>query len=300
MAYGSPSTKEQMYQILEQIFLDYRNTTIPFEQVQLEDINLEKLEYVSKTEEDFLIEARKLLTPWYNEEYDKRIREIEEDIKVKQKQLDNLQSSLDERLASIEKTYLQAQEEMEAKALNYGFADSPILVSKLAKLQSEKATKINEANENFSVNSQNITYEIALLNEQSNRLLSILTERFSDKITAKVIELKGIEKEKEREILKYNNSIDEKLQKHRNSNISANANLQLKYLEIRSEGLTKDELIQRGYYRNVVECVGYFYNNGFSTPLEAYRDILNESQIMIYLDDYYPSMLEMYRMKAGL
>ena len=85
MAYGSPATKEEMYQILERIFLDYRNTTIPFEQVQLEDIELEKLEYVSKTEEDFQLEARKLLTPWYNEEYDKRLKEIEENIFIKQK-----------------------------------------------------------------------------------------------------------------------------------------------------------------------------------------------------------------------
>ena len=300
MAYGNPSTKDEMYQILEQIFLDYRNTTIPFEQVQLVDINLSKLEYVSKSEEEFQLEARKLLTPWYNEEYDQRLKEIEKNILVKQKELENLQSSLDEQLSSIEKTYLQAQEEMEAKALNYGFADSPILINKLADIQNEKVNKINDVNEKFIVNSENVQYQIALFEQEKNSLLSVLNARFDDKITAKIIELKGAEKEKEREILKYNNSIDEKLQKHKNGNISANANLQLKYLEIRSEGLTKDELIQRGYYRNVVECVGYFYNNGFSTPLEAYRDILNESQIMIYLDDYYPSMLEMFRMKAGL
>ena len=300
MAYGNPSTKDEMYQILERIFLDYRNTTIPFEQVQLEDINLSKLEYVSKSEEEFQLEARKLLTPWYNEEYDQRLKEIEKNILVKQKELENLQSSLDEQLSSIEKTYLQAQEEMEEKALKYGFADSPILIKKLADIQNEKVNKINDVNEKFIVNSENVQYQIALFEQEKNSLLSVLNARFDDKITAKVIELKGAEKEKEREILKYNNSIDEKLQKHKNGNISANANLQLKYLEIRSEGLTKDELIQRGYYRNVVECVGYFYNNGFSTPLEAYRDILNESQIMIYLDDYYPSMLEMFRMKAGL
>ena len=58
----------------------------------------------------------------------------------------------------------------------------------------------------------------------------------------------------------------------------------------------KEQLVEMGYYADVVKCVMAYYNT--LSPLDAYRDLSSEQQVIIYLDDYYSSVLYNYQMRA--
>jgi hypothetical protein len=68
-------------------------------------------------------------------------------------------------------------------------------------------------------------------------------------------------------------------------------------MEIQSSEITKDQLIDVGYYEDVLTCVeGYF--NALS-PLDAYNEILQESRLMIFMDEYYEHIVYLYKLRAG-
>ena len=52
-----------------------------------------------------------------------------------------------------------------------------------------------------------------------------------------------------------------------------------------------------GYYEDIMRCVCGYYD--ILTAVNAYQDILNEQKLSIYLDDYYESLVYMYKMRAG-
>ena len=101
--------------------------------------------------------------------------------------------------------------------------------------------------------------------------------------------------------MKFNTKeTEEKMQKSRNSNLNANANLRIKHIEIQAKGYTKEELIQRGYYTQMLDCVSAFYSSDyFETPYLAYIDLLDEVQLIVYLDEFYSDLLELFRVRGA-
>ncbi len=135
-----------------------------------------------------------------------------------------------------------------------------------------------------------------------NQSLSAIEDEYyaiqSARVTAKVEELKDARDVIEREVFTYNNGVEEREQKHASTLIRANANLKLKYMEITMGEYSKDELVDMGYYDDVVECVTAYYDT--LDPIVAYNDIKGESKLTIYLDDYYQNVVYMYATRAGV
>ena len=99
-------------------------------------------------------------------------------------------------------------------------------------------------------------------------------------------------------MFKYNNSLDEKEQRSKNAIAQSNATLQLKYLEINSNNLSKDQLIEMGYYKDVIDCVCAYYDR--LSALDAWRAISNEPKVAVYLEEYYTQIVSMYQLRAGV
>ena len=115
-------------------------------------------------------------------------------------------------------------------------------------------------------------------------------------IEEKVLELKLAQKESDEKVFKYNNSIEEKTQRYQNQIIRNNAELKLQFMEIRSGDYTKTELIDMGYYTDVLKCVDGYYQT--LSPSDAYLEICRESKLMIYLDEYYEQLVYVYSLRA--
>ena len=102
----------------------------------------------------------------------------------------------------------------------------------------------------------------------------------------------------EREVFKYNNGILEKETRYRNTIKQAEATLKLQFLEISMGEYTKDQLVDMGYYQDVIDCVTSYYDK-FSAA-EAFQKITDEKKLAVYLDDMYAEVIYAYRSKAGL
>ena len=86
-------------------------------------------------------------------------------------------------------------------------------------------------------------------------------------------------------------------QRYSNSIKETKASLYIRFLDVSSGEYTKDQLVEMGYYTDVIRCVSGYYD---TLPADtAFRDMNAEGDLMIYLDDYYDQMLYAYRTSAG-
>ena len=76
------------------------------------------------------------------------------------------------------------------------------------------------------------------------------------------------------------------------------ASLYLRFLDISSGEYTKDQLVEMGYYTDVIRCIRGYYD---TLPVEdAYRDMFAEDKLAIYLEDYYQEIMYIYKLHAGI
>ena len=101
-----------------------------------------------------------------------------------------------------------------------------------------------------------------------------------------------------KDVFKYNNSLEEKEQRYLNSIKESKASLRLRFLYISAGEYTKDQLVEMGYYTDVIRCVRGYYDT--LPAVDAYRDMVAEHKLAIYLDDYYQNVVYAYKLNANL
>ena len=300
MAYATPTTKTEMYDILNEIYIDYRVRKEPFEALELENIVLNKLTYSPKSYETKKTEAEVYVQPWYDDTYESMQKEISRNKLALTSQKENVLENKTKQIAQIKLHYEDLQTQLEEKALHYGYNSSELLINEINELKSQLAQELARIEEEYAYKINKIDEEIAELKVEENQLNTRLSNLFNNRVSARMLEIQEAEKQLEMSIIKYNNDIEEKMQKSRNSNLNANANLRIKHIEIQAKGYTKEELIQRGYYTHMIDCVTAFYTSSyFSSPYNAYVDLLNEVQLIVYIDEFYSDVLELFRVRAG-
>ncbi len=299
MGYPTPTTAEEMYEILKQIYYDYRLRIDAYEDAGLEDLVLSRMSYVEKTDEELLEEATILVSPWFDEKYSKARKEVEAQIDACNKRLEEIEEKGQTTKYSLEEEISKGKEEIEREAIKKGYSNSDITLEKIFELMQYKNDKLLEINAETSAKKSKVQEERALLNSRLEGILSEYQEYFENKKQAKFQELKAEQDKEIREVFKYNNGLDEKEKRSKNANISANASLKLRYLEIRTQSYTTEELVDMGYYGDVIDCVCDYYNS-ITDSLEAYKQFCNDTKVLIYLEDYYDNVLALYRAKAGL
>ncbi len=293
-----PRSKAEMYEQLEEIYLEYRNINQAIGNMTLETLNIDKIDYTPKTEENLLEEARVILQPWYNEEYEKRLSNLDTQYRVYYIKKQDLLSKETAEHEALGQNIEERTSDLEKKALEHGFANTDLFMEAYAKITEQSVNGHAKITSKYDDLRQELTNKMAEIEVEKAGLQDKFQNYLSHKISAKIVELREEDKKHNIEVLKYNNGVEEKLQRSINGNISANASLKLKFMEITSEGFSKDDLIQRGYYKKIIKCVSDYYTYNYGTYAAAYMDILNEHDLMIYLEDYYVTVLELLRMRA--
>lgn len=298
MEFATPTTKAQMYAILEELFYRYRVKKESFQEEQLSSLVLKRLEPVTYTYSALRELATKLVAPEQQREIDARKSEIQKNITELTNKISVLEENTANQIATVENYYEQSLKKVEEQAFKNGLVSSGIVIDKITALEEAKNDKIIALNIKKDQELSQLNAQLASQNELLENAETYFYTAHQLDVDKKYEEIKS-EKEKELiEVFKYNNTLDEKEQRYENSLIQYNANLHLKYMSINATEFSKDQLIEMGYYADVVRCVCGYYNT-LSAGV-AYNDFSNETKLPIYLDDYYSNILYMYQSKAGL
>ena len=207
-----------------------------------------------------------------------------------------LEENAVKQIEEITTMYAESIDKVENQAIKAGLLHSSILADKTAVLEEGKNQKIALITQEKDEKKASILSEIESLNSKKENANDYFNEIHQKEIDAKVIELKDKEVQKRMEVFKYNNSLDEKEQRYSNSIKETKCSLKLRFLDISSGEYTKDQLIEMGYYNDVMRCVAGYYDR--LEPITAYQDMLAEKKLCIYLEDYYETFVHSYKFNA--
>ena len=172
-----------------------------------------------------------------------------------------------------------------------------MLIEKIAVLEVEKNDKLIALEQERVEKINNLDAQLEIQNKLLSECVSYFYSAHDSDVEKKKEELRLEELKIEREVFKYNNSLDEKKQRYKNTIAQINANLELKFLSISTGEYTKDQLVEMGYYDDVMRCVCGYYNT--LPAMTAFQDVCNDTRLPIFLDHYYQDILYMYQIKAG-
>lgn len=298
MEFNTPTTLAELYRTLSEIYYYYRVRREGYEDAEMEELVLDKMEYSVPTEEEFKEKAQTLLSAQFEREELEYINSLDATLKGLESKLTALNDSVNTRIREINELYEQSIEKVESRAVKSGLINSSIVADKTAALEKAK-------NEQIALILEKRDEDVATLIAQTEELqtkidgadeyFKALREKELDK---KILELKDESEKTEREVFKYNNGILEKETRYRNTIKQAEATLKLQFLEISMGEYTKDQLVDMGYYQDVIDCVTSYYDR-FSAA-EAFQGITDEKKLAVYLDDMYAEVIYAYRSKAGL
>lgn len=298
MNFVSPTTEQEMYSVLQDIFAYYRLRREPVEQVSLTPLSLTRATFTPSTAQQLRQKAEIAVAPAqslrllnYKAGINAEITELNAKIT-----LYGQQKTARENAARAD--YADAVSKAQADALKKGIAQSSVVVDRIAAINAALADKIDEIDDEFDEKIAVATAKVTAL----SAALSAANTYFSDvdecETQAKVEELKDAEDKITREIFKYNNSLSEREQRVANTLLSTGKELEIRSLDVSIKEYSKDELVDMGYYKDVIKCVCDYYDT--LTDANAYQSIVHDRTVAVYLDDYYANVVYMYKTRAGL
>lgn len=297
MQFNLPTTKEEMYNVLNDLFYYYRVRREGYEEVNLDELSLPRLTIQQMTDANFIEKATNLL----KSQHDREILTYENNISSQILELEQKaslieQNALDE-IEALQALYAESMEKVENQVVKAGLFNSTIIVDKTVVLEDSLNDKIAKITQNKNAQIASIEAKVTSLNNQLSNSDSYFASIHQMEINKKVLELKDDYAKLVNDTFKYNNSLEEKEQRYSNTIKETKASLYLRFLDISSGEYTKDQLVEMGYYEDVIRCVrGYFD----TLPAEtAFREMNAEGKLVIYLEDYYDQVLYAYRMAAG-
>lgn len=297
MQYTIPTTKAELFSTLNDIYFYYRLRVDAYDGITLAALDLTRMTFTPLSDSELIEKAETLLSASqeirlmnYVDDLNKKKATIESEITAEN-------AAKSEKIESAEKSYAAAKDAINKQAIKTGVKASGIYAEKIAALEKERGAKIAAINAEtaakitaLNAKKQNYT---DLIGGAENKFSSVCEKE----IAAKFLELKAEQDKTERYVFEYNNALDEKEQRYENTRRQALASIQLRHLEIRVNGLTKDELVEHGYYNDVIQCVKDYYDS--MSAAAAYADIRSEPKLAIYLDDYYTDIVYFYKVNAS-
>ncbi len=293
--FSTPTTQAEMHEILKEIFSYYRVRWEGFKDVELKELELTRMEYVELSDAELEQKARALIAG-NRAQFESEYRgAITEELAVLNAKIDGALATRQARENKAELDFNDSVEKINAEICKNGLEYSSVAVDKLAELETQKNRLLSEIlleynQEVAELNAKKINCQNKL--DGAEEYCGALTEL---EVSAKKLELIDEQAETIREVFKYNNGLDEKEQRYANKILETNASLRLRFMEIRSGEYTKDELVNMGYYEDVIECVCAYYD---TLPIAtAYQQISTDKVVAVYLDDYYDSIIYMYQQR---
>lgn len=296
MQFNTPTTKAELYDTLNDIFYYYRIRLDVYSGVTLLPLDLTRMTFTPLSDNDLTAKARTLVSAAqelrlisYTDELNNKISSIDEELAAET-------AATAEKTEKINEAFTSAKESVKKQAVKTGVKVSGIYAEKISELERERGEKIAEITAEG-------TAKITALNSKKQEYLTLLSgagNKFSSvcekEVAAKFTELKAEQDKTIRYVFEYNNALDEKEQRYENTRKQAAANMQLRHMEIRINGLSKDELVEHGYYNDVIKCIKDYYDQ--MSAADAFTDIRSDPKLAIYLDDYYTDIVYFYKVNA--
>lgn len=298
MDFNIPTTKAGMYTILKQLFSHYRIKRDPLEETTLLPLNLSRLSYSVPTTSQLNTMAEKLVKPINQKEIMERSDKFNEQIDLCNAEIVAININFENNVKEIEDSYNESYAKFQQTAIKNGLINSSAYLEKLAKIEEAKLNKVTALTEEKNKKITELQSKLSVLTANLENVSSYFSALHLARKTAKATELLDASEQIHRDVIKYNTGLEEKEQRYKNTLAQANANLKLKYMEITLGEYSKDELVDMGYYDDVVRCVTGYYDT--LSALGAYNDIIKETKLTIYLDDYYQNIIYMYGSRAGV
>ncbi len=298
MEFALPTTKEEMYATLTELFHYYRYQKSNFELVEQLSLKLDKIDYTVPDSETLRARAETLLDAEEEKEILALKKDINERIAKVNSQITSTTQNYDKLAESAKTLFEQSQTKLREQAVKNGLINTSAYLDKLTSLEKDK----NEKLLSISTQKDNALAEhnatLTMLEESLTNADTYYSSLHEKRILAKVDELKEKADTTAREVFKYNNTLEIQMQTHENTIKRSNMSLYLKWMEANMVELTKDQLIDLGYYDDVVKCVCGYYDR--MEPLNAYNDYNKEKRLTIFLEDYYSNVAYMYGLRAGV
>ena len=226
--------------------------------------NFERMESVSKSDEDIKNEATNSLAEYKNSS----LNSIDEEIENKRSELeDNKQTLADTKESSVSQVksnYASAKKEASDDALKRGLARSSIAVSVLDAFSKDEIDTLNSIEKEYLTSLNELNFELNALDAQKKKALADFDIAYAVKLNDKISTLTNEYNEKQQEVIEYNNKIAEK---------------EKDYLD-KYNSLVAD--IQSGNYSNATKKAE-LYNKYGSKFISTYT----KNQIYSVLDDYF-------------
>lgn len=296
MTFETPTTKEQMYNVLQQIYHYYRIQREGYVGSELEDLEIERINFTPLSDEELSIKAGILLSAKKQREISEYESKINQEIAIINVKINALNEEKQSAIDEVNNLYIESEKKIEEQAVKNGLLNSSIVVDKITQLETAKNSKIAELNTYYLEKISSLNASMAEQEIKKSQAETLYNEIYLKEEKAKAVELKDEQEKLRTSIFKYNNSLHEKEVKYRNSIAQQNLEFKLKFMEIQSSEYTKEELVDMGYYEDAIDCICAYYNT--LQPLQAYQDIVEEERLMIFLDDYYQNLLYMYKLRA--
>jgi hypothetical protein len=297
MQFDLPTTKEQMYETLKEIFYYYRIRREGWEGVELLPLELERMQFTPLSENDIKDRIEKCVAPEITMGKWQEIQSVEKQISAMKTKKVNLGIALEEQKNLIAQQYSLKSKVITQDALARGTAQSTIITKELADLESQKADEISQANQSYNDKIADIDATISALEQKKTEIEQFYQGYKAELLDAKLLQSLETQENFGLEVLKYNNGVEEREVKHANSVTNRTADLELKIRELNQTFFSKDQLVEMGYYEDVIDCVCGYYDR--LDPMTAYQQINGDKKVPIYLDDYYTNILYLYRSRAG-
>jgi len=296
MDFPTPTSMAEVMSTLADIFFFYRHNPLVYEGFDLKELKLNRLEYTLPTDEEFTSLATTLLSAThYREIADKKSGYLSE-LSVLNNNLASLSKKAEKLISEANLSCDKAIDSVKEDAIKRGIEYSTIPNEKIASIVSENKTLLADINSQIEGEKLSLQSKISALQTLIDGVEDYYRPIHEKEIAAKAYELKTKALEVDREVFKYNNSLDQKEQEYANNLIKTNANLEIKYLEIRINPYSKDELIAMGYYTDCLICVTSYLD---TLPyLLAYEKITETGELAVYLDEYYQDLVYMYKVKS--
>lgn len=298
MEFNLPTTKEQMYTILNDLFYYYRIRRETYEDVDLEELFLPRLEQVVINESDLWEQAELELSGKHKREIQDYKQALNTQIAGLDDQIELCIQSATNQIDKVEELFAQSIEKIQKQVANAGAANSTIAIEKTALLEQSKNQEILRIEAEKDKKLEVLRSEKSVAESKLSNSDTYFTIIHNGEIDAKCEELKRDMQKIQREIIKYNNSLDEKEQRYLNTIKETKASLRLRFLDISSGEFTHDQLVEMGYYTDVIRCVSGYYDT--LSAVDAFYDISSEKKLAIYLEDYFQDIVYVYRLKANV
>ncbi len=297
MEFEIPTTKEELTATLEQLFDYYHHYKGEYEGQPLETLNLDKMVFNEKSESVLREELTALMAKKQAAESAEKCAPY----KVEYEKYSALYNAEDEEaealLLAAEEEYRKKLERLVADAAERNLAQSSAYLSLRAELETEFENKNNQISRESAARKAEYQRAMAVAQSNLDETEGYIEKKYLAELELELLEALEKQKEYADAVLKYNNTIEEKLVKSRNDKAKAESALKLQYLEITARGVTDEELLELGYYTDVIAAVdGYYYSIDAEA---AYNDFVADPDMPIYLGSYYNEILYKYQLRKN-